>query len=461
MAFTRLLRNLRPRPGRSARGSCRSSPTRPAPSAWTRCSASSRSTPPHGQLYEPVDADAAALLHRGQGRPDPRGGHHRGRLDGQSFTAAGTALRHPRRADGAVLHLLLDVRLPAGRRPHLGRRRRPGPRLPARRHRRPHHARSARACSTRTATASCSPRPCPTCRGLRPGVRLRDGGHHPRRHRTRMYGAGGPSDVFYYLTLYNENYAMPARCPTGVADDGIVAGLYRWAAAPDGHRGHRATILFSGTAQGAAREAAGRAGRALRRRRRAVERHLATRRCARRRSPPSAGTACTRPRRPRTAARHRAAGRRRRPDRRGHRLHEGRCPTRSPGSCPGRSCRSAPTASVAPTPARRCAASSRSTPPTSWWRCCPRWPPDGEVDPSVGGARRHHTRYGIDPEPPPTPSRAPLASVGRPWPTPTIPITGDARRRRAARRRPARARSSACCSTSRCRWSGRSRARSR
>jgi pyruvate dehydrogenase E1 component len=44
-----------------------------------------------------------------------------------SFIAAGTSLRHPRRADGAVLHLLLDVRLPAGRRPHLGRRPTPGP----------------------------------------------------------------------------------------------------------------------------------------------------------------------------------------------------------------------------------------------------------------------------------------------------------------------------------------------
>ena len=42
-AFTRLLRNLARTP-RSAPGSCPSSPTRHAPSAWTRCSASSRST---------------------------------------------------------------------------------------------------------------------------------------------------------------------------------------------------------------------------------------------------------------------------------------------------------------------------------------------------------------------------------------------------------------------------------
>jgi pyruvate dehydrogenase E1 component len=59
-------------------------------------------------------------------------------------------------------------------------------------------------------------------------------------------------DVVHYLTLYNENYVMPPM-PEGAAE-GIVAGLYRWAGAPEG-RAHRATILFSGTAQGAARAA--------------------------------------------------------------------------------------------------------------------------------------------------------------------------------------------------------------
>ncbi|MEO7836412.1 MAG: pyruvate dehydrogenase (acetyl-transferring), homodimeric type, partial [Acidimicrobiales bacterium] len=67
----------------------------------------------------------------------------------------------------------------------------------------------------------------------------------------RMYGET-PEDVFYYLTLYNENYPMPAM-PEGV-EDGIVKGLYRFASAPAGPS-RRATIVFSGTAQGAAREA--------------------------------------------------------------------------------------------------------------------------------------------------------------------------------------------------------------
>ena len=38
------------------------------------------------------------------------------------------------------------------------------------------------------------------------------------------------------------------------AEEGIVRGIYRFAEAPEGCR-HRATILFSGTGQGAAREA--------------------------------------------------------------------------------------------------------------------------------------------------------------------------------------------------------------
>ncbi|MEA2026203.1 MAG: pyruvate dehydrogenase (acetyl-transferring), homodimeric type, partial [Chloroflexota bacterium] len=61
----------------------------------------------------------------------------------------------------------------------------------------------------------------------------------------RMYGAD-PEDVFYYVTLYNENHVMPAR-PEGVSDEDITSGLYRFAAAPElGEGAPRATILASG-----------------------------------------------------------------------------------------------------------------------------------------------------------------------------------------------------------------------
>ena len=56
----------------------------------------------------------------------------------------------------------------------------------------------------------------------------------------RMYGRGqgdGMSpDVYYYITLYNENYPMPAR-PAGLADEEIVAGLYRLPDEPAGKTG--------------------------------------------------------------------------------------------------------------------------------------------------------------------------------------------------------------------------------
>ena len=44
----------------------------------------------------------------------------------------------------------------------------------------------------------------------------------------RMFAEG--EDLFYYLTVYNENYAMPPM-PAGV-EDGIVKGLYRFSAGP-------------------------------------------------------------------------------------------------------------------------------------------------------------------------------------------------------------------------------------
>ena len=57
----------------------------------------------------------------------------------------------------------------------------------------------------------------------------------------RMYGDG--EEYFYYLTLYNESYAMPA-IPEG-AEEGILKGLYRLKPAPKG-KGQKAHILGSG-----------------------------------------------------------------------------------------------------------------------------------------------------------------------------------------------------------------------
>jgi pyruvate dehydrogenase E1 component len=62
----------------------------------------------------------------------------------------------------------------------------------------------------------------------------------------RMYGPE-PEDLLYYLALYNENHAMPAR-PEDVTDADIVRGLYRFRAAPNAGSGAApATILGSGS----------------------------------------------------------------------------------------------------------------------------------------------------------------------------------------------------------------------
>ncbi|MBT8207109.1 MAG: pyruvate dehydrogenase (acetyl-transferring), homodimeric type [Acidimicrobiia bacterium] len=66
----------------------------------------------------------------------------------------------------------------------------------------------------------------------------------------RMWGK--EEDVFYYLTIYNENYAQPPK-PEGV-DEGITMGLYKWADGPEGHD-VKATLVFSGPSHAAAREA--------------------------------------------------------------------------------------------------------------------------------------------------------------------------------------------------------------
>jgi pyruvate dehydrogenase E1 component len=63
-------------------------------------------------------------------------------------------------------------------------------------------------------------------------------------------------DVFYYLTLYNENYPMPSmpadRDPSEIAA-GVVEGLYKWMDSPIDRR--HGAVLFSGTAWSAAFEA--------------------------------------------------------------------------------------------------------------------------------------------------------------------------------------------------------------
>ena len=288
-----------------------------------------------------------------------------------AFIAFGHRLRHVGPAHAADLPLLFHVRLPAHRRP------RSGP-----------SATSAAGASWRAAPpgrttlqgeglqhddghSPCCSRRSTRRAHLRPGLRLRDRVDHGGRHR-RIYGPE-PEDRFWYLTLYNENYPMPPLPAAGRATPSArasSAACYRFAGRAERPAVQRRTaprILFSGpcgrrpsrpascspsdwgvaadawSVTSLHRAARGRpVGRALEPpppRRRARD-SLVTE--------PSA-TAPARSWRSRTTC--------------------GPCRTRWRAGYPARSSRSAPTASAAPTPAPRCAASSRSTPRTSSSPC--------------------------------------------------------------------------------------------
>ena len=94
---------------------------------------------------------------------------------------------------------------------------------------------------------------------------------------TEMLGPD-PKDRFWYLTLYNETYPMPAL-PEGdegaAVRRGIIDGIYRFAAGARDRRDElRASLCFSGPMWSVAVEAQRDAGRALRRGRRRLGRDV-------------------------------------------------------------------------------------------------------------------------------------------------------------------------------------------
>ena len=165
-----------------------------------------------GQVYEPVDMATLLYYKEASDGQILEEGHQRSRIDVVVHRRR-HGVRHPRREHHSVLHLLLDVRLPADRRSDLGGRRFAHARLHARRHRRAARRWPAKACSTRTATATCSRIAFPNCVAYDPAfayeiaVIIQDGIR-------RMYV--DQESIFYYLTVMNEQYAMPVM-PEGVA----------------------------------------------------------------------------------------------------------------------------------------------------------------------------------------------------------------------------------------------------
>ena len=112
--------------------------------------------------------EAAAGVEGVAAGPDAPRGHLRGRLR-RVRHGRGIVVLHARRADDPVLHLLLDVRLPAHRRLDLGDGRPARPRLPDRRHGRPYDAHRRGAPARRRALPAAGADQ-PGGRALRPGV---------------------------------------------------------------------------------------------------------------------------------------------------------------------------------------------------------------------------------------------------------------------------------------------------
>ena len=132
---------------------------------------------------------AADVLPRGQARPGAPGGHQRAGRD-VLVHRRGHVVLQPRRPDDPVLHLLLDVRLPADRRPRLGRRRQPHARVHARRHRGPDDA-QRRGPAARGRPLAPAERDDPELRLVRPDVQLRARRDHPRGPAPDDHRAGG------------------------------------------------------------------------------------------------------------------------------------------------------------------------------------------------------------------------------------------------------------------------------
>ena len=192
-----------------------------------------------GQLYEPVDKESFLYYHETKdGQILEEGITEAGSMS--SFIAAGTAYATQRREHDSVLYLLLDVRLPAHRRPDVAGRRHPGEGLFAGRDLWPHHAERRRPATSGRPQPAGGEHDSDACYaydaafGYEVATIIAEGLH-------RMYEKG--EELFYYLSLYNEKYTMPAM-PEG-SREGIFKGLYKFKPAPEKAK-HQAHIFGSG-----------------------------------------------------------------------------------------------------------------------------------------------------------------------------------------------------------------------
>ena len=142
-----------------------------------------------GQLYTPQDSDQLMFYKESKnGQILQEGINEAGGMC--DWIAAATSLLDARRADDPVLHLLLDVRLPARRRSRVGGGRHALARLPARRHRGADDAERRRTAARGRPLAS-HVGDDPELHLVRPELRLRGRGDHPGRLEADVRRAAG------------------------------------------------------------------------------------------------------------------------------------------------------------------------------------------------------------------------------------------------------------------------------
>ncbi len=222
----------------------------------------------HGQRYEPVDSDLVLSYREARdGQVLEEGITEAGSM--ASLHRRGDRLRDARHADGPVLHLLLDVRLPADRRPDVGVRGRARPRVHDRRHGRPDDA-AGEGLQHDDGHSHVLASTVPECPGLRPGVRLRAGGDRPRR---RSSGCTSRARTSTTTSRSTTRTTRSRRCPTG-STTGSSAACTGSPRRPTGvaGKGGRVRLVGSGSilqqvlaAQRTARRAARHRGRGLQR----------------------------------------------------------------------------------------------------------------------------------------------------------------------------------------------------
>ena len=210
----------------SARGSCRSSPTRRAPSAWTRSSTRSGSTPPwDSATSRSTPSWCCPTARRRTARSSRRASPRRARWPASRPPARPTPRTAWPMIPFYIFYSMFGFQRTGDQIWAFGDARGRGFMLGATAGRTTLNGEGLQHDDGHSPLLASTD---PERARLRPGVRLRARGRSIRDGIERMYVDG--EDVFYYITLYNENYPMPPM-PDGV-DEGILRGLYRFAGRP-------------------------------------------------------------------------------------------------------------------------------------------------------------------------------------------------------------------------------------